>query len=329
MHLTQDITITLNDASLPDASAPTVTVTSADDVDSEGTLSVSAAVSGGEYDTIAYAWDDGSAGGSFSAQAASTVYTAPDVSADTDVTLTCTVTVEGDGTDATDGTSDTATGTKDITVNAAVAPLVDRVGDGDGAVVTTAGNEGEGEAVQSSDTVSVTVPLTGVSVFANFIRWSDNYSLGSTFDANGEEQILTTVDLNNASPSGQVYISITTTNNRFTPAFEASGVIIFEASDGETVEVMIADADISEPYSWVPSNSLEVVAFVLHVKDLTDQTGTLTLRGEGEAVVVVTGDGDGASVTVSGNEGEGQRGFNGCDCPNRRRRRRGCHGYGQ
>ena len=180
------------------------------------------------------------------------------------------------------------------------------MGDGDGAVVTVAGNEGEGEAVQSSDTVSVTVPLTGVSVFANFIRWSDNYSLGSTFDANGEEQILTTVDLNNASPSGQVYISITTTNNRFTPAFEASGVIIFEASDGETLEVMIADADISEPYSWVPSNSLEVVAFVLHVKDLTDQTGTLTLRGEGEAVVVVTGDGDGAAVSVTGNEGEGR-----------------------
>ena len=125
---------------------------------------------------------------------------------------------------------------------------------------------------------SVTVPLTGISVFTNYIRWSDNQSLGSAFDANGQEQVLTTLDLNNASPSGQVFISIVGTNNRFTPAFEASGRIIFEASDGELLEVTIGDADISEPYMWVPSNSLEVVAFVLHIKTLTDQDATLTLQ---------------------------------------------------
>ena len=133
--------------------------------------------------------------------------------------------------------------------------------------------------------VSVTVPLTGVSVFTNYIRWSDNQSLGSLFSADGGDQTLTTVDLNSGSPSGQVFISITGTNNRFTPAFEASGTIIFEASDGETLEVMIADADMSEPYMWVPLASvLEVVAFVNHIRTLTDQTGTLTLRGEGVAV---------------------------------------------
>ena len=47
---------------------------------------------------------------------------------------------------------------------------------------------------------------------------------------------------------------------------------------------MIADADISEPYSWVPANSLEVVAFVNHIRTLADQTGTLTLSDEGETV---------------------------------------------
>ena len=106
--------------------------------------------------------------------------------------------------------------------------------------------------------------------------------MGSTFDANGQEQVLTTVDLNNSSPSGQVFISIIGFNNRFTPAFEASGRIIFEASDGELLEVTIGDADISEPYSWVPSNSLEVVAFVLHIKSLADQDATLTLRSDTE-----------------------------------------------
>ena len=133
--------------------------------------------------------------------------------------------------------------------------------------------------------VSVTVPLTGISVFTNYIRWSDNYSLGSLFSADGGEQTLTTVDLNSSSPSGQVFISIIGSDNRFTPAFEASGTIIFEASDGETLEVMIADADMSEPYMWVPLASvLEVVAFVNHIRTLVDQTGTLTLRGEGVAV---------------------------------------------
>ena len=59
--------------------------------------------------------------------------------------------------------------------------------------------------------------------------------------------------------------------------------------------MMIADADMTEIYQWTPTNSAEVVAFVLHVKGLVDQTGTLTLTGEGEAVIVQTGDGDGAS----------------------------------
>ena len=124
---------------------------------------------------------------------------------------------------------------------------------------------------------SVTVPLTGLSAFTNYIRWSDNQSLGSTFDANDAEQILTTLDLNNDGPAGQVFISIIGSNNRFTPAFEATGRIIFEASDGEILEVMIADADMSEAYTWVPTNGAEVVAFVLHIKDLTDQDATLTL----------------------------------------------------
>ena len=133
----------------------------------------------------------------------------------------------------------------------------------------------------SGDEVSVTVPLTGESVFDDYIRWSDDYSLGSLFDANGEEQVLSLVDLNNANPPGRVRISITGTNNRFTPEFEATGRFTFTASDGESVTVVLANADMTEIYQWEPTNSAEVVAFVLHVKSLTDRTGTLTLTGEG------------------------------------------------
>ena len=130
---------------------------------------------------------------------------------------------------------------------------------------------------------SVTVDLTGVSVLDDYIRWSDDQSLGSTFAANGLEQVLSLVDLNNANPPGRVRISITGLNNDFTPEFEANGQLIFEASDGELLEVMIADADMTEIYQWEPANSAEVVAFVLHVKSLLDQSGTLTLRGESTA----------------------------------------------
>ena len=131
---------------------------------------------------------------------------------------------------------------------------------------------------------TVVVDLTGISVFTNYIRWSDNQSLGSTFDANGAEQVLTTLDLNNDGPAGQVFISIVGSNNRFTPAFEATGRIIFEASDGEMLEVTIGDADMSEAYTWIPSNAAEVVAFTLHIKTLVDQTGTLTLTDDDDYV---------------------------------------------
>ena len=135
-------------------------------------------------------------------------------------------------------------------------------------------------------TTSVTVPLTGIGLFTNYIRWSDNQSLGAVFDADGVGQTLTYAELNDASPTGRVGISIIGTNNRFTTAFEATGRIIFEASDGTTLEVVIADADTSEPYNWVPSNALEVATFVGHIRGLTDQDGTLTLIGATPAVTV-------------------------------------------
>ena len=40
---------------------------------------------------------------------------------------------------------------------------------------------------------------------------------------------------------------------------------------------MIANADMTETYAWTPTNAAEVVAFVAHVRGLTDQSATLTL----------------------------------------------------
>ena len=127
---------------------------------------------------------------------------------------------------------------------------------------------------------SVTVNLTGYLNFTNYIRWPDNVILGATFSATGQSQTLNFADLNEDVPAGRVSLSIVGFNNRFTPEFEATGRIIFEASDGETLEVTIADADMTETYAWTPTNSAEVVAFVQHVKGLTDQDATLTLTDE-------------------------------------------------
>ena len=47
--------------------------------------------------------------------------------------------------------------------------------------------------------------------------------------------------------------------------------------------MILANADMTEIYQWTPTNSAEVVAFVLHVKSLIDQTGTITLTGDSPA----------------------------------------------
>ena len=43
---------------------------------------------------------------------------------------------------------------------------------------------------------------------------------------------------------------------------------------------MIANADMTEPYWWTPTNSAEVIALANHVRGLTDQNATLTLTDD-------------------------------------------------
>ena len=113
---------------LPDASAPTVTVAAVSSVNEGATQALSASVSGGTYDSILYAWEVVSGGGTISGVGASVTYTAPSVNADTTVTVKCTVTASGTGTNAENSTSDTASDNEAFTVNnvlpVAVAPTV-------------------------------------------------------------------------------------------------------------------------------------------------------------------------------------------------------------
>ena len=128
---------------------------------------------------------------------------------------------------------------------------------------------------------SVTVNLTGYGTFTNGVEWLDNVSLGSTFDPNGIAQELTyTAILSGSALAGQIQINLVGVDDRFTAAFEATGRIIFTASDGETLEVMIANEDMTEPYAWVPVNSAEVIAFGNHVRGLSNNDATLTLTDD-------------------------------------------------
>ena len=70
--------------------------------------------------------------------------------------------------------------------------------------------------------------------------------------------------------------------NDFTPAFESSGQHYFlTAGDGETLEVMIANADMVGTLPVDPRpTSAEVIAFVNHVQALTDNNASLTLTDD-------------------------------------------------
>ena len=81
---------------------------------------------------------------------------------------------------------------------------------------------------------SVTVNLSGYVTSINIVRWNDDVSLGTTFSLDGGSQTASQIQLNNANPPGNVYLLLGGTNDRFTAAFEATGRIIFEASDGGT-----------------------------------------------------------------------------------------------
>ena len=97
----------------PDASAPTVTISGDHDVDEGGTLNLSAAYSGGTYDTIGITWEVDSGVGLVTDAG---VYIAPSVTSDQSVILLWEAIAEGTGTNAVDGTSDIATGTVTFTV---------------------------------------------------------------------------------------------------------------------------------------------------------------------------------------------------------------------
>ena len=105
---------------LPDAEAPTITV-AAPDVDEGGTSQITATPTGGTYDDLTTEYEIVSGGGSVNAAG---LITAPQVNADATLTYRARPIATGDGTTATDGTSDTGAWVQGTLTVRDVAPVV-------------------------------------------------------------------------------------------------------------------------------------------------------------------------------------------------------------
>ena len=102
---------------LPDAEAPTVAIAPIGTVDEGATQSLTAALTGGTYDALAYLWEVVSGGGTITnPTSANATYNAPAVASDIPAQVRLTVTATGTGTNAADGTSDDGTDTENFTV---------------------------------------------------------------------------------------------------------------------------------------------------------------------------------------------------------------------
>ena len=146
---------------------------------------------------------------------------------------------------------------------------------------------------------SITVTLTEYFDAANAVIWVDTDSLGPDFDLNGQTQELQNIQIDYAgSDAGRVNFNISGSSNRFRADFEAGGRFIFVASDGATLELVGTGGDMTEPYSWTPTNSAETIAWANQVRSLSDNSITLTLTDE-SAVTDHTVDADPALWTFA------------------------------
>ena len=130
---------------LPVAAAPTMAIAAVANGVEGTTESLSATISGGQYDRLVYAWS-ASAGQINNPALENPTWTRPAVNINTAVTISLTVTARGDGVTTRDGTSDRATDTDTTQVwQPAEAPTVaiDAIADG-----------GEGGEVALSATVT-------------------------------------------------------------------------------------------------------------------------------------------------------------------------------
>ena len=192
-----DVTITVTaPAQLPVAVAPSVTI-NAVAAGNEGTnVTLGAAIAGGTYDgSITYAWSV--SGGTLNdATAAAPVWTRPSVTVDTDFTIDLTITVNGTGTNARNGTSDSRDATQiSATVNNVVVLPQPEAGT---VVITGATTATSGERVPLSSTLggtrrgTITYAWTGDEIPPSSDKSSSSVDVQRSTPGNADVTLVTT-----------------------------------------------------------------------------------------------------------------------------------------
>ena len=124
-----------------------------------------------------------------------------------------------------------------------------------------------------------TLDLPNVTYIASnfFLRWTATIdrAIDAVFFSDGTSRNIE--DLRLWGNTGQVAIRISSGNYDFTSDFEASGAMTLTASNGSEL-ILVGITDPTEPYTWIPSNSDEVMAFYNTVAGLSDRTIDFTLN---------------------------------------------------
>lgn len=134
--------------------------------------------------------------------------------------------------------------------------------------------------------VTVTMPGSAATIFGTGIYWEPGFGnylpLGGDFSG-GVDVYLGLIQLRHST--GEVRFQLAdsqtlaenTPSTGFSDQMEQNGSITLVASDGSTLTLSGID-DASEPYSWIPSNSAEVITFTSTVEGLTDRSLTVTFN---------------------------------------------------
>ena len=243
---------------LPDAVAPTAAVTSPAEIDERVSLVqfATVAVSDGLYDTIAYAWSDGGAGGQVGSSGTNLFYDPPDVSVLTSVTLSCLVTVNGTGTNAKSGTSATVTATRTIMVQPETA---------NEQVFALPGST----HTESSLTHRWEFPLGERPPLINALKANDS-----------DSRFLAGIVIGNNNFVELLFAASQTedaaTRNDLADTFETDGAFTLVA-DNRTLALDLDSQDLTEPYRWQPSPTTPVSSFRTGVGSGDGVAGVLTL----------------------------------------------------
>lgn len=254
---------------LPNASAPTVTITPVGAGTEGTTVRLSATTNGGTYDSLAYTWTV-SGGTLDDATLASPTWTRPQVTAETDYTIDLDIVASGDGTTAVNNTTDSASATQVTATVRDSGPVIPTQ-----TIPLPAGWYHASETAKSWQAPSGSRPqISSTLTPTNATR----YFYAVTFRLTSRA-IALHIDASGTGGFGNQ-------NDDLSSAFEDGGRISVTAASN-TFVLDLTGADTTEPYVFAipPDRWDELDTFRDALSTTTDaEAGSLTLSVPGESI---------------------------------------------